>query len=401
MDGSMKDLDALFADVRRTQDAMLREDAGAIDDLAARMRAHLEAEPAAEEEPAPAKPVARTWPRMLAWAAAALLALGGGAAALQRALTPDAIEPPLSWRVDAPSAQTYEGWVATGASPGRVSFSDGSQLALAEATRLRVLDVRADGATLVLEEGRVESRIHHRDEPTWRLHAGPFVVHVRGTTFVTRWDPATGTLGLELVEGRVELGGACLDRTRRVSTGESIELRCPLPVAVAEVIEPVVEAQVTPPIELPSEAPNPPSAVVRRAREPRVEPPIAAPAPSPREDLRLAQAAASAGDTSEAMSRYRALRDAHAGTDEAALAAFLLGRLAFDEQRDRAAAATWFRQYLGERPHGSLAREARGRLMEALDALGRHDEAEREARAYLELHPGGPHAELARRLAGP
>ena len=94
------------------------------------------------------------------------------------------------------------------------------------------------------------------------------------------------------------------------------------------------------------------------------------------------------------------IRRRFAGTSRAAVAAFSLGRLEFDKRHEHAKAAQWFGTYLKEQPAGSLAREARGRLIEATLAAGDRSRARLLAAEYLELHPGGPHAELAQRLVG-
>jgi outer membrane protein assembly factor BamD (BamD/ComL family) len=56
--------------------------------------------------------------------------------------------------------------------------------------------------------------------------------------------------------------------------------------------------------------------------------------------------------------------------------------------------------YLKEQPGGPLAREAQGRLMEALYRGGDRAGASRTAEAYLSANPSGPHARLARTLLG-
>ena len=83
---------------------------------------------------------------------------------------------------------------------------------------------------------------------------------------------------------------------------------------------------------------------------------------------------------------------------EAAHAAFDLGVVAFDLEDRLADAASWFRRYLAEAPSGSLAREASGRLVEALDRSGDSAAAAKAAAFYLEMYPGGPHASPAKRL---
>ncbi len=96
-----------------------------------------------------------------------------------------------------------------------------------------------------------------------------------------------------------------------------------------------------------------------------------------------------------------AVRSDAAGTDDAAMAAFLLGRLAFDAQQDFADAERWFAAYEAERSSGPLIREAMGRRIEALERSGDAAAAREQARRYLARFPRGPHAARARAIVGP
>jgi hypothetical protein len=113
--------------------------------------------------------------------------------------------------------------------------------------------------------------------------------------------------------------------------------------------------------------------------------------------LTLAEVCRFAGHSSESMQVLTRLRQRFAGTNESAIAAFQLGRLSSDGQLS----ASWFRSYLKERPNGELAREASGRLLEALDRAGDHAGAVAAANSYLARYPSGPHASFARRLQTP
>jgi outer membrane protein assembly factor BamD (BamD/ComL family) len=86
-----------------------------------------------------------------------------------------------------------------------------------------------------------------------------------------------------------------------------------------------------------------------------------------------------------------ACRARFAGTQQAAMSAFQLGRSASGAQ-----AAQWFSTYLKEQPGGQLAREALGRLIEAHEAAGDHVSGRAAAERYLKSYPDGPHAALAR-----
>lgn len=80
------------------------------------------------------------------------------------------------------------------------------------------------------------------------------------------------------------------------------------------------------------------------------------------------------------------------------MAMFDLGRLAFDTSGRYLEAAHWFSEYLREFPHGTLEREARGRLVESLERGGDHQGARKAASEYLLDFPNGPHSGLSRRL---
>jgi hypothetical protein len=80
------------------------------------------------------------------------------------------------------------------------------------------------------------------------------------------------------------------------------------------------------------------------------------------------------------------------GSAQAAIAAYELGRTS-----SPADAAKWFEAYLAERPSGSLAREASGRLLEAYSLSQNEPAARAVAKRYLSNYPDGPQAPLARR----
>ena len=112
----------------------------------------------------------------------------------------------------------------------------------------------------------------------------------------------------------------------------------------------------------------------------------------------LAKLARYGQDTQAEAQALRLLRERFPRTHRAAVAAFSLGRLEFDNHGAYAEAAEWFRTYLKEQPRGDLSREAQGRLLEAVERVGDHAGARELATQYLQDYPQGPHAELARSL---
>jgi hypothetical protein len=117
-------------------------------------------------------------------------------------------------------------------------------------------------------------------------------------------------------------------------------------------------------------------------------------------DLRaLADAARYRGDVGLAGRSYGALRKRFASSPEARTAAFLLGRLAEEQQHAPAAALRWYDTYLSEAPRGPLAGDALGRKMVLTSRVEGAGAARELAREYLRRHPGGGYASAARALA--
>jgi TolA-binding protein len=111
--------------------------------------------------------------------------------------------------------------------------------------------------------------------------------------------------------------------------------------------------------------------------------------------LSLADAARFSDRSDDADFILKRLRDRFPSDDVASVAAFDLGRIAFDSRHSYVDAARWFDTYLNERPSGALAREASGRLLEAVDRGGDQVRARELAGRYLQTFPNGPHANLA------
>jgi transmembrane sensor len=337
-------------------------------------------------------------------------------------------------------------------------FSEGSVMDLQPLARARVLSAAADGARVLLERGAAEvSVVHQAGQPThWAFEAGPFVVAVTGTRFHLAWQPDTQRMALTMTEGAVLVTAPCLAGPREVVKGERLELTCGTtdragafvvstestlsPGHGAEGATPVVPAPeqaageriaLAPESWVPggsgvpgsSGAPGGASAPSGEGAEGRAQ--SAAPPESwkqlldardwagavrgaERQDFatvcraaslgelqRLANAARLSGNTGRATEALTILRQRFAGSDEAATAAFTLGRMAFDQRHDYKAATQWFGSYLRERPSGPLMGDAIGRLMEARQRGGDRAGARADAKRYLERFPNGPYAPAA------
>jgi hypothetical protein len=384
--------------------------------------------PAAVKQRLLATPRRRGSPPASRWSAAALI---GAFAAVIAALLIISTRPPPAMTFAVESAPGRAGeWMASAATELSVRFSDGSVLTLAPESRARVAALDADGAVVVLERGGLDASIIHRPVTRWQIDVGPFSVKVTGTRFVVRWDPDTETLRIELKEGSTRVVGPKLGDGRVVTAGETLSISTKQ-----------VEAD---PAVVPSKGAAPAVLAPASAPPPSAPPPVTAPtatssaptsagaAPSWLELaasgkykealqqadaegfdallesagapdlLTLADAARLAGSLDQASRAYLAVRRRFAASQGASVAAFNLGRIAFDQRGAFASAAQWFRTYLAEQPRGTFARNASGRLVEALDRAGDAAGARGAARAYLEAWPDGPHAEKARSvLANP
>jgi transmembrane sensor len=310
-------------------------------------------------------------------------------------------------------------------------FDDGSRALLARGASVRTEMIGPASASLELERGRVSLRVVHGKATHFTVRAGDYAVSVTGTRFSVDWRPDNRAFLVAVQEGSVRVSGGLLTQAIDVRAGQSLVLDHGHPVAAPA--PPVMPAAPTAPVpaqqtrapeiapaspaesEL-SDAPKRPSA--RHASLPTWQDQAEAGryrealAEAERKGfdgicreasgldlLSLAEAARYAGRADRADQALKAVRARFARGENAATAAYLLGRIAAESRRDYVDAARWFRTYLAERPDGRLTREAEGRLLESLAFMDR-EPARGAARAYLEHYPTGPHAAFARNLLG-
>lgn len=286
-----------------------------------------------------------------------------------------------------------------------LAFSDGTRIVLAPSTRARVAAIGPKGARLLVESGTLHADVVHTGDAKWAVEAGPFEVRVTGTSFDVAWDPKDEAIVVTLRDGSVVVSGCGLGAEgRRVAKGEELRASCKPAAAAAAAPAPPAETALVAATALP-DAPKPvvtatasaPPSIVSAAAAAVAKTPAA---PSAADLLAEADAARYAGDLDRATDILTTVRQRFAGSDAAAAAAFALGRIAFDARHDLVAAGDWFDTYLRERPSGPLAREALGRALEARHRAGDDARAELLAVRYLGSYPDGPHANLARKLAG-
>ena len=349
-----------------------------------------------------------------------------GTARSKRQTEPSSAYICLHERLVAPPPGSARSQQRTSADQG--SFGHGlsllaADLRIAAGARARVAEITPRGARLLVESGVVHARVVHRNDTRWLVDAGPFEVKVTGTRFDVAWQPGEQAIVVTLHEGSVVVTGCGLANGQRVSGGQQLHASCktgaatlsPLDGSPANLAHANVAPAITPPPPPPPPAsPAPPSA------SPAPEPSSTAASSLPDAPAQRAAAAAMPAATTPATAaellarasaeRYAshfeaatesldAVRRRFRGSDDAATAAFELGRIAFDGHHDCVAAGGWFDTYLRERPAGVLAREALGRDIEARHRAGDSAHAEELATRYIASYPDGPHATLARRLA--
>jgi TolA-binding protein len=356
----------------------------------------------------------------------------------------------LVWRSRATLEFTADGrsggvdsWVAAPIDrPVALDFSDGSAFLVQASSRARVVALGRDGATIALENGGLYAEVVHRPDSAWNVIAGPLTVRVTGTRFALNWSASEGKLAVRVEEGSVTIAGAVMGAARAVKAGEALRV-----IVGERRVEWTAGPSAT--IERDDSASRAQSDDMNRALAPLAAPPgkaadsaprahdppsperaTASPAPelewrelirsgslrsafaaaetsgfgeacrdaSAAELLALGDGARLSGRPDRANQALRLLRSRYPSDPRRAAAAFALGKVAFDEARDFRQAAEWFSISVREQPGGSLSREARGRLLEALQRAGDAPRAKRAAEEYLERHPTGPHAALARSI---
>lgn len=370
----------------------------------------------------------RTPIRQLVLAAAVLSLLGGLIAVLV------VLDHPLTVAIGNSAASAGLGASVTAPVNREVplQFSDGSTVALAPGSAALIASLVRNGGTLRIDHGRAQIHVVHSPKSRWSVQAGPYTVIVTGTRFDVDWQPQLQQLIVNLKEGHVVVSGHSSQPPAQMSAGQQlivlhdtwtigtlIESPAPSvssstnaaePAALPATAEPSARTVST---AVTNEVTNPvvrsPSAETWAALANRGEYRAAfeiaeregfdriCRGSTSSELLSLAEASRFAGHTDRATQALAALRSRFAGSEDAAVAAFQLGRLASNGQQ----AADWFRTYLREQKRGELAREASGRILEALSRAGDRTGAQAAARDYLNAYPRGPHAAFAKKLLSP
>jgi hypothetical protein len=338
---------------------------------------------------------------------------------------------PIAWHVEnGPSgSQSYVSIPPTGPS-ARFVFDDGSNVALLPGSRGRVAETTPTGAKVVLEQGQAHVHVVHRDRTSWIVDAGPFDVRVTGTDFVVAWAADAETLDVWMNTGGVLVKGPVVRDAQPLSAGQHLRARIreatvqidemPPPEPAKAALMDAAPASGGPPVlSVDALASVPPQATTgvpaaagswsklvssgdfaRVVRDAEAEGVSRAVSTRSLADLRaLGDAARYQGNATLARGAFKAIRTRFPSSGEARTAAFLMGRVA--EEQDQAAdeALRWYDRYLAEAPGGEFAGDALGRKMILVSKLQGRDAARPLADRYLQRFPSGHYAAAARDLA--
>lgn len=338
-------------------------------------------------------------------------------------------------------------WLQTGVDEHlTLAFQDQSLLVLSANGRMHVERLRHSGGEVVLHQGRAHMRVPPHSGLRWDVRAGPYLVRIVGTELQLSWSPQEQYFTLEMEEGAVQVQGPLVPEMSvpagfiltAMVADQRVEIR-PRTSAPQSPMKPMqgtgmpmqgedmgnvnlavtplsvprvgsVDAGVQPPKANPARTPA--SASSRAdwrtwAERGEYDRAYALFAPglsallasaSAADLMAMGDAARLSGHPAEAEEAYRAVRLRFARTPSAASAAFLLGKLAFDHQRDFQEAARWFELSVVEAPKGRFGEEAAGRLMEAHERKGDLQQAWKSAQRYLESFPEGAYRAHAQAL---
>lgn len=355
-------------------------------------------------------------------AIAAGLGLAAAAGLVARFVTRPARAPASLTARNGASPVTAGQWIAASEAPVTLRFSDGSTVSLTPGSHARVESLDVHGARVLLERGRAEATVRHGASTRWVFSAGPYAVHVTGTSFALAWAPERARFDLAMRDGSVTLRGPRCDEGISVRGRDEAHadlaagtltvgpLRAELalgpvpqePIPHGPVPQEPIPTTPRPSPARPRSAARPVAPIARAAHVPPA--PVAEPVVAPAvvvdsaSLLREADALRFANQPQRARELLIDLRGRFRGSPDAARAAFSLGTLTLDAFHSPAEAARWFELCVREAPASPLANTARGRRVEALRATPDAAAARAAAEDYL-LHDGdGAFAPLARAI---
>ncbi len=318
------------------------------------------------------------------------------------------------------------------------TFEQGSRFVLEASTDARVANADEKKVKVELLRGRLEAHVVGNGRTRWEVMAGSYLVSVVGTRFYVNFEDATGSLEVEVTEGRVrvegpgtEEGGVFLIKGNRLrldgkrrpvfdpAPDQSEGMDAPSPDDDKAQSLPKDAPQTTRNRRLEADVPTPPLKDVSEAPPRKLkwltyyerEEYTTSIEEAARfgidalvreldaENLwKLQVAARMAQKPDTAFLVLTEYRRRFPSSKKAATAGFLLGKIALDIRGLPNLAASWFKTYLNEDPAGPLAEEALGRLIMVYEKMGRTKEAREAARHYLDRYENGAFDQTAERV---
>jgi hypothetical protein len=361
------------------------------------------------------------------YAVAAMVVIAIGAWGVERYRAPE-------WTVEgavAQSAPSAEGAFvqSPAAADAVIHFTDGSAVKLAKASRARV-SRGGGGHHVVLEDGRAEVKIAHGASLAFAFDAGPFTVKATQGSMALAWSGGDEQLEVAPTDGAALVKGGLAGEGLTVNGGDKLTAKVKSGELQITRADGAVTTSIAP-SALPSAAP-PPAAPTLEMDLPATPPPAVTAAAAthlswsamvakgdydsvlkeadamgvdgaiakrPLGDLAaLADASRYKARTDVARRALTAERSRFPGSKEAHTAAFLLGRLAEDQEQAPAKAIPWYDRYLKEAPSGPFASDALGRKMVCVQHTQGPDAARPIAEQYARRFPHGAYSGVAEEL---
>lgn len=312
----------------------------------------------------------------------------------------------------------------------KLSFNEGSRVALDPGTSGRLRAVDKDGAHVAVDHGTASFSVTRSNDRRWLVEAGPFLVTVKGTVFTVSWDPSNGQFALGLQQGRVIVSGPVTGGDVALRAGQRLSVNLPKGETVITDDKAPDKAN----HEVDEAAPIAPTAGPPSTSARNRTTPIAAPAKavnqrnwadalangewdrilqavnrdglaatldraSSEDLLALADAARYRRRPDLAHAALSAVRRRFPDSPRAIDAIYLLGRVAESGDKGTARAIDWYDQYLNQAPAGTYAAEALGRKMVLVNETAGSAQARPIADEYLRRFPRGSYAGSARALS--
>lgn len=278
----------------------------------------------------------------------------------------------------------------------RSALDDGSEVLVRAGSRVRVVANDGRRFSLRMEQGTSRLRVTPGGPRTWVVRCDPVRVEVLGTRLEVSCTASVARI--RVTESRVRVTGGSLPPAGViVSAGQQIEVR-----RTAAVVDPGPAPAPAPP------APVPPAPTLDRSLDPPAPTPVPeaerrarAVRPAPPDPVATLMADADeerrAGRHAEAAALLERLVREHPGRREAPVAAFTRGRLLADRLGRPADAAAAFDKALALGLPGTLAEDARVRVVESWVRAGQQARAAAALRELRAHHPQSRRIEDAER----